>query len=370
MLDSLVEDNQQLIKVEENLFQVIEGEEIKSWLGIGSGIGYGGELNIALKLDTKGIVQQTSLLSIKDTSSYVTKVIESGFVNKILGATSRNLIHVDGISGATLSSNGILQAVNDAADPVRQQIFDYQLKEQASPLDTVDVLDALAVILFGFAVYISRSGSIHKVKMQWMLMVTSLGVFGFYSASLVSSSTMGILVSGSWTSGLGNYTALVLLVLSIGYILLFNKNLYCQMLCPMGITQQCLSKLTNSKAISLKHQAFQWFPRFLLLTTLACGLYFRNPSAFSYEPFGIMFGMVGSLYLFILTLLVLITSLFVHRPWCKTLCPITAMTDYIVFLKDWYKQATKQKKKKKIANTTVNKRPAAEQLITVKAEEA
>ena len=148
MLDSLIEKNQQLIKVEENLFQIIEGEEIKSWLGIGTGIGYGGELNIALKLDTKGNVQQASLLSIKDTSSYVTKVIESGLVNKILGTTSRNLIHVDGISGATLTSNGILQGVNDAADPVRQQIFDYQLKEQASPLDTVDVLDGLAVILF------------------------------------------------------------------------------------------------------------------------------------------------------------------------------------------------------------------------------
>ncbi|MCW8329109.1 FMN-binding protein [Photobacterium sp. SDRW27] len=369
MLESLIEENQQLVKIEENLFQIIEGEEIKSWLGIGTGIGYGGELNIALKLDNKGTVQQASILSIKDTSSYVNKVIENGLVNKILGETSRKQIQADGISGATLSSNGILQGVNEAAEPVRQQLFNYQLKEQTSPLDTVGFLDLLAVVMFFLAVFISRSGSIHKVKIQWTLMIASLGIFGFYSASLISSSTMGILISGSWRSGLGNYTAFVLLVLSLGYILLFNKNLYCQMLCPMGITQQCLSKLTNSKTISLKHKAFQWFPRFLLLATLACGLYFRNPSAFSYEPFGIMFGMVGSLYLFILTLLVLITSLLVHRPWCKTLCPITAMTDYIVFLKDWYKQATKPNKKKK-RMATGNKQPAAAQSISVKIEEA
>ncbi|WED24709.1 FMN-binding protein [Vibrio sp. JC009] len=379
MLNSLVEENQQLVRVDEGLYQVMQGDEQKAWLGVGQGIGYGGELNVAIRMDMQGTIAQTSILSIKDTASYVSKVIENGLVNKVLGVAGKKQVSVDAISGATLSSRGIIQAVNDAADPIREKLFGYRLKEQASPLDTLGMNDALAVVIFLLAVFISRSSSVHKTKMQWALMLTSLVAFGFHSASLISSSTMGILISGSWTSGLGNYTAIILLVMSIGYILMFNKNIYCQMICPMGVTQQCLAKLTNPKAVSLKHQAFKWFPRGILLATLAAGLYFRNPAAFNYEPFGIMFGMVGSMFLFVLTFLILITSLAVHRPWCKTLCPISAMTDYIVFMKEWYKQATKPKKKKgakagkkerKPKKAPVNDRPAQEQPIAVKVEEA
>lgn len=379
MLHSLVDANQQLVQVEDGLYQVIEENEQKAWLGIGNGVGYGGEMSLAIRLDMQGNIKQTSILSIKDTSSYVTKVIESGLVNNILGQSGKKTISIDAISGATLSSNGIVQATNDAIDPIREKMFGYRLKAETSPLDTLSFIDGLAVLFFAAAVVISRSSNAHKLKMQWALMIASMGIFGFYSAALISSSTMNILISGSWISGLGNYTAIILLVLTLGYILIFNKNIYCQMICPMGTTQQCLSKLTNAKTISLKHKAFTWFPRVLLLTTLAAGLYFRAPAAFNYEPFGIMFGMIGPIYLFILTILLLLTSLFVHRPWCKTLCPVNAMTDYLLFFKDWYKQATKpSKKKKKSANkkaktgkgAPVNKRPENEQPIAVRVEEA
>ncbi|WP_375749591.1 4Fe-4S binding protein [Vibrio sp. HN007] len=379
MLNSLVNENQQLVQVDEGLYQVVEGSEQKAWLGVGTGVGYGGEMSMAIRIDMQGDIEQTSILSIKDTSSYVTKVVENGLVSNILGQSGKKTITVDAISGATLSSNGITQATNDAIDPIREQMFGYRLKDEGSPFDNVSFIDALAVLFFAAAMFISRSSSAHKLKMQWTLMIASMGIFGFYSAALISSSTMNILISGSWMSGLGNYTAIILLVLTLGYILMFNKNIYCQMICPMGTTQQCLSKLTNAKTISLKHKAFVWFPRALLLATLAAGLYFRAPAAFNYEPFGIMFGMIGPIYLFILTILLLLTSLFVHRPWCKTLCPISAMTDYLLFLKDWYKKATKPSKKNRKSGVKkpkqgkkllVNKRPENEQPIAIQVEEA
>ncbi|MDB1125157.1 4Fe-4S binding protein [Vibrio algarum] len=378
MLDSLTEENQQLVRFDKDIYQIVENNEQKAWLAVGSGVGYGGEVNIAVRMDLEGKVEQTSILSIKDTSSYVTKVIEYGLMNSFLGSLTKGRIDVDAVSGATLTSNGIIHATSSAIDPIREQIFGYRLLERSSPFDTVSFLDGLAVLFFMLAIYISRSTSIHKNKMQWTLMLASLVIFGFYSAALISSSTMGILISGSWSSGLGNYTAIILLILTIGYILLFNKNIYCQMICPMGTTQQCLSKLTSAKSFTLKHKALSWFPRVILLVALSCGLYFRNPAAFTFEPFGIMFGMVGSIYLFIPTILLLITSLFVHRPWCKTLCPINAMTDYLLFFKDWYKQTTKAKKRNKnrmdkprktTAKKAVSKRPLNEQPIPVKVAE-
>ncbi|GLO63513.1 hypothetical protein MACH09_40210 [Vibrio sp. MACH09] len=345
-LNSLTGENQTLVKVEENLYQVLENDVSVSWLGIGQGIGYGGEIEVAVRIDNQGEINQISILSIKDTSSYITKVIEHGFVDKFFSFSANEPADVDAVSGATISSTGMLNAFNSSIELIGTKVSGQRKREKYNPLSTVSILDAVAIILFITAIYVSRSVSKHKTKMQWILMLSALGVLGFYSASLISTSTLSILISGSWIHGLGNYTPLILFILTIGYILLFNKNIYCQMICPMGTTQQCLSKLTNAKTVSLKHKVFVWFPRFLLLITLAGGLYFRNPTSFSYTPFGIMFSMVGSIYLFIPTILILLTSLVVHRPWCKTLCPINAMTDYILFFKDWYKQLIKPLKKR------------------------
>lgn len=346
MLNGLVSNNETLSNVEGGLYRVSQQGEQTAWLSIGEGIGYGGAMSVAIKTDLLGNVIQTSILSIKDTSSYVEKVIESGLFETILGQSSKSAISVDAISGATLTSKGLLDGTNFALDPIRQQIWQYQIAEPNNPLDNVGLMDVAALLLFILSVMISRSSSEYKVKMQWALMLSAMVILGFYSASLISSSTIAILVSGSWTGGLGNYTALLLLILTAGYLLVSGKNVYCQMICPMGTTQQCLSKLANAKTLTLKGQLFVWLPRVILLVVLAGNLYFHNPASFTYEPFGIMFGMVGSIYLFAATITIVITSLFVHRPWCKTLCPINALTDYLLFCRSWVKQIKKSKAKR------------------------
>ncbi len=117
-------------------------------------------------------------------------------------------------------------------------------------------------------------------------------------------------------------------------------------MCPFGAVQQCLAKVGNAKPSPVRHQFFIWFPRVLLLITLCLGAYFRNPAAFVYEPFGIAFGMIGGMYLFVLTVMIILTSLVVRRPWCQSLCPINAMTDFLVFNKNWFKQVLNNKGKK------------------------
>ncbi|GAL03843.1 putative transcriptional regulator [Photobacterium aphoticum] len=201
------------------------------------------------------------------------------------------------------------------------------------------------MVFFALAVWVSRTRSAHKVKMNTALLAGSTLLFGFHSASLYSASTMGGAIYGSWISGVANYTPFILLALSIGYIFYYNRNLYCESLCPFGAVQKCLAKVGNAKASPVRHEIFIWFPRILLLATLCLGAYFRSPAGFVYEPFGIAFGMIGGMYLFVLTVMILLTSLVVRRPWCQSLCPVNAMTDFLVFNKNWAKQARSQKNK-------------------------
>ncbi|MDD1780282.1 4Fe-4S binding protein [Enterovibrio sp. ZSDZ35] len=350
--ESITNRGEQIVQVSPQLYKVVpQGDNAEQldalkWISFGSGIGYGGSLTIGGVFMPNGDVQTISLLSSKETSSYFEKVVEDKLPEALLEQNIRKALYVDGVSGATLTSDAYSTALNQAADPVRQQLFSYQLTEKASPLSYFKWLDAAALLFFVAAVWVNQTRSPHKAKMNAVLLAGSTLVFGFHAAALYSASTMGGLIFGSWLTGVANYTPFILLVLSIGYILYYNRNVYCQSLCPFGAVQQCLAKVGKAKASPVRHTFFVWMPRVLLLVTLCMGAYFRNPAGFVYEPFGIAFGMIGGMYLFVLTVMIILTSLIVRRPWCQSLCPINAMTDFIVFNKNWFKQTQNKAKKK------------------------
>ena len=345
----------QLVEVSTNLYQLIGADGNKDsakWVSFGSGVGYGGELTVGAVFTNSGAVETISLLSSKETSSYFDKVVEEKLPEALLGKTLKTSLSVDAISGATLTSDAYIRALDQAADPVRQAMYGYRLAEQTSVWSYFKWLDAAALLFFGLAVWVNRSRSEHKAKFNVALLAASTLLFGFHSASLYSASTMGGIIYGSWISGVANYTPFILIALSIGYIFYYNRNVYCQSLCPFGAMQQCLAKVGNAKSSPVRHQLFIWFPRILLLVTLCLGAYFRSPAAFVYEPFGIAFGMIGGMYLFVLTVIIILTSLVVRRPWCQSLCPVNAMTDFLVFNKNWFKQIRSKKNKQRRAAKT------------------
>ncbi|WP_419835585.1 FMN-binding protein [Endozoicomonas atrinae] len=355
-LSHLLPENAQIVTTDQSTLKITTntGQDTQ-WLSQGSGVGYGGKMDIALMIDDQGVIKQLAILSSRETASYLQKIIAAKFPEQVVGQSIQNILQVDAISGATLSSSAILRGANLAAEPVRQELMNLSLVDSRSPWSYLGWMDLVALLAFAAAWQISKTRHSQRKKMEWGLMLTSLVLFGFYASALFSSSTLGILISGTWISGLGNYTPLILLVLTVVTLLTTNKNLYCDMICPFGTTQQCLAKITNPPTVTLKHSIFTWLPRVILLAVLAAGLYFRNPATIAYEPFGIMFGMTGSIQLFILTFVIILTSLMIYRPWCKTLCPVGAMTDFLKFIKAWGKQGLKDYQRK---TKTTSARPA------------
>ncbi|WEM41326.1 4Fe-4S binding protein [Photobacterium sp. DA100] len=373
--DSILASGEQLIEVAPLLYQIVPSvennpapettQDTSKWVSFGTGVGYGGELTIGAVFSHQGEIETIALLGSKETTSYFDKVAEQKLPESLLAQNIKTALSVDAVSGATLTSKAYTQALNQAADPIRLRLFGYQFTEAKPAWHYLKWLDAAALLFFVAAVWVSRTRSEHKSKMNAVLLAGSTLLFGFHSASLYSASTMAGLVSGTWLSGVANYTPFILLMLSIGCILYYNRNVYCQSLCPFGAVQQCLAKVGKAKASPIRRSLFIWFPRFLLLATLCLGAYFRNPAAFVYEPFGIAFGMIGGMYLFILTVMILLTSLIVRRPWCQSLCPINTLTDFVVFNKQWIKQAAKPRKRRQgMAKRTAPKQIAAEDVPT------
>lgn len=85
---------------------------------IGKG-GYGGEIKLMVGIGTDGKVKATSVLEESETASIGGKLKTNGFLEKFIGlsgsaALTKNGGTVDAVSGATKTSTGMTDAVNNA----------------------------------------------------------------------------------------------------------------------------------------------------------------------------------------------------------------------------------------------------------------
>lgn len=100
----------------ETVFAIIKDGGIIGCCVNSVGSGYGGDINLMVGIDTDGKVSGISFVSMSETPGVGTKVKGEGFVSQFLGLGENAVIggNVDGISGATFSSKGVAEAVNNA----------------------------------------------------------------------------------------------------------------------------------------------------------------------------------------------------------------------------------------------------------------
>ena len=170
-------------------------------------------------------------------------------------------------------------------------------------------------------------------------MLTGMIVIGFIYTTPLTISLINKMLLGFWPDW---HTHLYWYLL-IGGILfsltVANKNPYCEWFCPFGSAQECVGKIGGAKPYSIPRYTpfLKWFQRGLALTAIIIALLYRNPGISSYEIFGTMFDLKGTIPQFFLLALVILVSLFVHRPWCRYLCPLKPLETFIRFLKTWVK---------------------------------
>jgi len=84
--------------------------------------------------------------------------------------------------------------------------------------------------------------------------------------------------------------------------------------------------------------------RWLAVLALALGLAFRQPGAASFEPFGTLFSFSAGFFPWMLLVFVLFASLIILRPFCHYLCPVGAILDFMLFLRNQGKRLWKRTK--------------------------
>ena len=133
------------------------------------------------------------------------------------------------------------------------------------------------------------------------------------------------LLSGDWPSWT---THLYWYVLLAGTLLAFDrtgKSPYCPWVCPFGAAQDVIGLAGGARRRRTPSALlFTWVKRGLLWLAVLLGLLYRSPGATSYEVFAAFFRLSGTGFQYAILGFVLVTAVFVSRPFCSWVCPVDA----------------------------------------------
>lgn len=342
-LHQLITKNQRFEQSTTYTYKVFNSgdNEEAAYISFGESTGYGGPLKIAVLIDTSVSIQKIVIVNHNETPSYVEKVWEQKFYRQFFQKDYHNSFklddEVDGISGATYTSEAIAQAAKIACYTIAKEHKGIQLPELKKPLVKFGIPEILLIILYALSLFAIYDKLKWKKVLQWVIMITGLLLIGFCLSQPLSLSKMNSFLIGYWPQWQTNIYWYLLF--GGGFIVLIstNKRVYCNWICPFGASQKCLGLIGGAK-FSFKGRTkviIKWIQRALAFSAIATALYFRNPGKMNYEIFGTFFSFTGTSILFFITGVYVLSSMFIKQPYCNTLCPITPVEEFILMFKKW-----------------------------------
>jgi NosR/NirI family nitrous oxide reductase transcriptional regulator len=342
-LCNISDDIIDVVQIDENLYQGHrrENPEETLYLAHESRPSYGGPLKVAAVVDSQKTIQYVAILDSTDTHSYLEKVVNLGILAQFAGKSLEQMPKVDAISGATLSSTAVIQGVESAVQQIGAAKFGMtaiKKEEQAATPETTKLLLICSFYLSALAITSKKFKP--KRKARAALLLLSVITLGFWLGAQFSISTVVSLLSGAWLQGMATYAALLCLALAVAVFLVTKRNLFCSFICPFGAVQEGLGNITGCSAPK-RSRWMDWVARSWVLAVLLAALYFQTPSDAMYEPFSKAFNFIGSGIIYGLTILIVIASLVVKRPWCNLFCPGGSMFFYLRFARNSFAKKSK-----------------------------
>ncbi len=284
-------------------------------------IGYGGKTPLLISL-VDGKIASVEIGKNSETPEFLQATVKEGLFESWNGLTLEQAAthRVDVVSGATFTSEAVIKNVELASAQASGAVsagkgFDFDISLKS--------VIALLVIAFGVATTLLK---IHNKWAKILLFVLNVGVLGFWCGSFLS---LSLLIS--WAANGVNVAAsiapLTLLIVAIVMPLLGRKGTYCAYHCPMGAAQELVS-LSNKEKVKIKPEILKILNKLrnailaLMFILMWAGVGF---SIVDYEVFSAFLFDSASTAVLVIAMLALFLSLFVHRPYCRFVCPTGAL---------------------------------------------
>jgi NosR/NirI family nitrous oxide reductase transcriptional regulator len=326
-LDEAWPQAQTIEEVGKDAYRVIgENGDLLGYVTTGTASGYGGPLTTVISMTPAGVVESAAVVGHRETPSFFRTVIEGRFLTRLVGKTSDDPIvlgdDVDGLSGATYTSRALTQSVHRAAREAAGGYLGLEVPPDKRKI-VFGLPEIVLIALFTIAVGRRRiKGKLTKI-LRWTTLLGGLVFLGFVFNTPFVLAHVNMVLIGYWPEW---QTHIFWYVLLAG-LLLFKAteewNVYCYDFCPFGALQEIAATIGGAKPKKLRwSKVLLWAQRLLTVAAISIALIYRNPGLSSYEIFGTAFALEGSNFQFALLAIILLSSLFLYRPWCRHLCPL------------------------------------------------
>ncbi len=308
-------------------------EEKIGYVVIEQAVAYGGPIKMVTGIDLQGKIVGTVIAAHKDTPSFIDKVIEQKYLEKFIGKDITDPLSIDKdidrISGATFSSRGIAKAISQGSHAVARGEFGLDVKDEVEPFKfgakeiAVIALIILAVIGVAFK----------QRKLRWIALIGSLVFIGFQYNTSISLANIAALLMGNFPPIRENLVWYILLIGIPVITLILGKNVYCFWLCPFGALQEITAKVGGGKfkCCNKRIEAKAAKIRYILIYLALIGAFLtKTPSFAGYEPFATLFGRQGFGIQWLILPVVIFSSFFISRFWCRFFCPGLILNEIIL----------------------------------------
>lgn len=332
---SLITD-QEVLQVEGEGRYTISGresEQPQAYISLVGAEGYGGEIRAAVRVDPLGNIADFHIINHSETPSFLKKVVQKGLIQQLIGTGYAESFDsdqgIDVVSGATYTSNAIIECAKAGSRQIAKEELGLEVPTDIKTKFSVGIPDIALVLLYLMALIGIYTSFPYKKMLRWTTLVAGLIILGFWFSVPLTLSRINLFLIGFWPDW---HDHLYWYILVFGFFLILlvtRKNIYCSWICPLGCIQDGIGLIGAARPrFSRKvNQVMKWIQRFIAWLAIVLALYYRNPVQLNYEIFGVSLSLTGATYLFLMTGIFFIASVFISRPWCNYLCPVTPVAD-------------------------------------------
>lgn len=301
--------------------------------------GYQGPTELLLFLDPSGTIISTRIRESFDNEPYVDYVrTEYGFWKLFRGMNLKQLSELDlvaqgveGVSGATMTSQNVAQTLVDAAK-------EYQVKALIPDITEPRLkirwrwqdLSTMVLVIMAILMQKIRPSIMKKMRKFWLLL--TILIIGFCAGNLLSMS----LIAGWSAEGVAWRLAPGLAVIgAVAFLFptLTRQNIYCNHLCPHGALQQLIkpTKMTHRMGF-LRTRFPKWFtvvPGLLLLGAYTVLQLSPSVDLSKWEPFYAYLFQVSSWWVIGFAVMTILISRLVPMAYCRYGCPTGFLLGYL-----------------------------------------
>ncbi|MBU2567885.1 MAG: FMN-binding protein [Elusimicrobia bacterium] len=319
------------------------------------GVGYGGEMKILVGVDLGGKITGIEVIQHSETSGYVSDSSLEKFTGRFTGKTKNDKLEagqdIDGITGATLTTNAIANAVRKGLVVLAEQTggfsdasggpparfathfaphtgtmtteFATTTATRFSPRPVINLLLLAAFLCLAFYGFFVR-GDKHYGRVRNAVIISGIIIPGFYLN--IPFSIINVLnVMTQRFTGFSFETMHYWVFWAVIFItLLLLGRFYCGWLCPFGFLEEILN-LRDTAGHSGAGKNMVDIKYLLLWIAMVVSLVHNNPNLANYEPFSVVFGFVGGPPVILIALAALVMSVFFSRYFCRYFCPVGAL---------------------------------------------